>query len=226
MPGRGRIAGGGASASDCPECEWSLVPACRSNTGPGGGKPRDLLCVNATETCQEPGEVRYGIYFRRDSTQEWQDSGQTCLGANERPVTQAQIAAALREPFEKLVPQQRAGFQPANGALVHLPAIFFGGQPTTTRGTVSVLGLQVRITATPTWTWTFEPGATFTTTTPGASYPAKDVTHTYQTTGKRTVELVTTWRGKYELTGEGPYPIVEPVVQTATLPLQVYEARS
>ncbi len=119
-------------------------------------------------------------------------------------MTQAQIAAALREPFEKLVPQQRAGFQPANGALVHLPAIFFAGQPTTTRGTVSVLGLQVRITATPTWTWTFEPGATFTTTTPGAPYPAKDVTHTYQTTGKRTVELVTTWRGEVRAHRRGP----------------------
>ena len=225
VPGKGHIAGGEDGGSDCPGCEWSLVAACQNNA-PTKGRSRDLLCTNATETCAEPGEVRYRIYFRRDRGEQWQERGQICLGAGELPATPAQIAAALREPFEKLVPEQRAGFQPEHGALVNLPTIFYAGQPTATQGTVTVLGLQVQITATPTWTWRFDPGEELTTTTPGAPYPSKDVTHTYETTGERAVELVTTWQGQYELTGEGPYPIAEPVVQSATLPLPVYEARS
>lgn len=226
VPGQGRFAGRGRQGGECPDCEWALVPACAQNKVHDPGR-REAMCLGATTVCPEPGQVRFRLYLRRGPTDQWEMLGEPCLGKDQRPVTSGQLEQALRQPFEKLVPRQEPGFQPAGGALVHLPTIFYAGQPSATSGSMRVLGLDVRIEATPSWTWRFDAGVQHTTTRPGGPYPNKDVTHTYRTVGPREVVLVTEWQGRYELSGEGPYDIPEPVVQTSPpLVVPVYEARS
>ena len=203
-----------------------LSPACPNNSVTRG-RGSDALCEGAVAVCPRPGEVSFRVYFRRSDQEPWKQVDQVCLGADSRPVTSAQVAAALREPFEKLVPKQRPGFQPAGGALVHLPTIFYSGQPQATDGTVEVLGLDVTIRARPTWRWRFDTGVERTFHRPGGRYPNKDVTHTYPTTGRRVVVVVTEWRGTYAVNGQAPQPIPAPVVQTSSpLPVEVFEARS
>jgi hypothetical protein len=220
-PGRGPIGGAGGSGTECPDCEWALVAPCRGNTPRGN----DVLCTAATATCARPGTIRYAVYFRRVG-QSWRPVDEVCLGGPGSVITPGELAGALRRPFEQLVPAQRPGFQPRVGALVQLPTIFYSGQPAGVSGTTRVFGFDVEITAEPTWTWRYEPGVAVTTTLPGAPYPNKDVTHTYTTTGARTVGLTTTWRGAYTVAGDPPRPIAMPVVQTTSLPLRVYQARS
>jgi hypothetical protein len=149
-----------------------------------------------------------------------------CLGGPANVITPGELAGALRRPFEQLLPAQRPGFQPRVGALVQLPTIFYSGQPAGVSGTTRVFGFDVEITAEPTWTWRYEAGVTVSTALPGAPYPNKDVTHTYTTTGARTVGLTTTWRGAYTVADDPSRPIRTPVVQATTLPLRVYQARS
>jgi hypothetical protein len=225
VPGNGRIVGSG-SGSACDGCEWSLVPDCQGDAAPEN-PAGDGLCTRATATCGEPGSVRYRVYFRSGRDTAFRVVDVVCLGGGQQPVTAAQLAAALREPFEKLVPPQRPGYQPGNGALVQLPTIFYAGQPTSVRGSVDVLGFRVGIEATPMWTWAFERGVAQDFAVPGAPWPNKDVTYTYTTTGARQVSVVTTWRGRFTVDGAGPYEIAEPVVQrSAPLAVPVVQARS
>lgn len=228
VPGRGKVAASKdhSSGSECTGCEWMLSPACLNNSVTRE-RGSDALCEGAVAVCPRPGEVSFRVYFRRSEGEPWKQVDQVCLGADSQPVTSAQVAAAVREPFEKLVPKQRPGFQPAGGALVHLPTIFYSGQPQATDGTVEVLGLDVTIRARPTWRWRFDTGVERTFHRLGGRYPNKDVTHTYPTTGRRVVVVVTEWRGTYAVNGQAPQPIPAPVVQTSSpLPVEVFEARS
>lgn len=225
IPGRGKVVGASSGGGTCAGCEWALVIACQGNGTPGGAD-QDNLCNNANLRCQARGGQLFRLYFRPSADVNWREVDSVCIGVGADPVTPADIATALRKPFEKLVPGQRPGYQPAGGALVNLPTIFYAGQPRRTSGSVRVLGFDVSITAKSTWTWRFEPNSAQVFTTPGAPYPSKDVTYTYRSTGPRKVVLSTTWSGSYTIEGEGPFAIAQPVIQTSPpLDVPVFQAR-
>ncbi len=77
------------------------------------------------------------------------------------------------------LPSLRAHTQPADKTLVNLDTIFYTRPRPFTR-TVTLLGRPVQIRATASsFTWHYGDGATAMTTSPGAPYPAMDVTHRY-----------------------------------------------
>ena len=77
------------------------------------------------------------------------------------------------------LPSLTARTQPKDKTLVNFATIFYTEPHPFTRS-VTLLGQRVRITATPdSFTWHYGDGTSSQTATPGAPYPAKDVTHHY-----------------------------------------------
>ena len=77
------------------------------------------------------------------------------------------------------LPSLEARTQPEDKTLVNFATIFYATPQPFTR-TVTLLGQSVDVEATPSsYTWHYGDGTSTTTTTPGAPYPAKDVTHSY-----------------------------------------------
>src|SRR5664280_1841924 len=102
--------------------------------------------------------------------------------------------AATEMALEVHPPQRAAApspsFQPPGGTLVNLPTIFDAGSGPASPAGFDLAGLHITVTPKPLrWTWTFEPGVTQAATLPGGTYPNKDVTYTYRTTGPRAVTV-------------------------------------
>ena len=77
------------------------------------------------------------------------------------------------------LPALRARTQPRDKTLVNFATIFYAEPQRFTR-TLTLLGQSVDVEAEPTsYTWHYGDGSSATTSTPGAPYPAKDVTHSY-----------------------------------------------
>jgi hypothetical protein len=77
------------------------------------------------------------------------------------------------------LPALHAHTQPKGKTLVHLPTIFYTNPRSVTR-TLTLLGQPVQIQATASsFTWHYGDGTSASTTSPGARYPAMDVTHEY-----------------------------------------------
>jgi hypothetical protein len=77
------------------------------------------------------------------------------------------------------LPKLEAKTQPEGKTLVNFATIFYTeANPFAT--TVTLLGQNVDIEADPTqYTWHYGDGSSSTTTSPGAPYPAKDITYSY-----------------------------------------------
>jgi hypothetical protein len=210
-------------SADCPDCEWSVVTACPSSA-PGA---ESLLCLSASISCPERGDLEYRVYFR-DPPGAWQDLGTVCLGPGEAPVPVTDIAAAVRDEFRNLPPENQPQFYPRDAALVNLPTIFAAGSPASrTWNNLDVLGFDIRVEATATFEWRFDAGVTETFDEPGGAYPDKSVTYTYTTPGRRAVTLTTRWRGQFFINGDGPYDIEGTVDrQSGPLDVPVLEATS
>jgi hypothetical protein len=126
------------------------------------------------------------------------------------------------------IPSATIGINPLNGrTLVNLDTIFH-----TTAGeqefTVTILGQPVTIYAVPVeYTWHHGDGTTQTTTTPGAPYPSKDVTHVYESTGEANPRVDVQYRGEYSIAGGERQPISGFANVTGEgEALQILEARS
>ena len=116
--------------------------------------------------------------------QAWAPVESRCLGTNETPpgttrepqVTPGLVLTELRRIG---LPSLQARTQPRDKTLVNFATIFYAEPQTFTR-TLTLLGQSVDVEATPTsFTWHYGDGSSATTSTPGAPYPAKDVTHSY-----------------------------------------------
>jgi PKD repeat protein len=139
-------------------------------------------------------------------------------------LTAADIAAAFRWEFVPIAPSHTR-FNPANGTLVNADTIFYADTAKTFTTTVTLLGQNVALTLHPTqWRWSFGDGHTLTTTTPGAPYPSKSVTHRYAETGNQRASVTVTWDGTFTFAGSTlaipgdtsrPGPAVTVVVQEA-----------
>ncbi len=124
------------------------------------------------------------------------------------------------------LPALTAHTQPRDKTLVNFATIFYAEPEPFTR-TVTLLGQQVRLIATPaTYTWHYGDGSTATTSTPGAKYPAKDVTHLYQDahlTVQTSVDV--TYTARFSV-GGGPWQTIPGAVTIAgpAAPLRISEA--
>ena len=97
--------------------------------------------------------------------------------ARSRKSRQPSLLTALRRIG---LPALEARTQPEDKTLVNFDTIFYTEAQPFTR-TITLLGQRVDVEATPSsYTWHHGDGTTATTSTPGAPYPAKDVTYSYE----------------------------------------------
>jgi hypothetical protein len=131
------------------------------------------------------------------------------------PVTEAELAGAVATEFRRL-PLAPGGIvvQPSQGwALVNLDTIVYTNAEVQTFST-SVLGIPVTVTATPVrYAWEFGDGGALVTSHGGTPWPHPTITHSYRTTGSRTIRLTTDWSGAYQIAGS---PTWQPIAGTAT----------
>jgi hypothetical protein len=93
---------------------------------------------------------------------------------------------------------------------------------------LDVLGTPVSIRAIPVaWTWDWGDGSRDTFETPGAPWPRKDVTHTYDAAAELEVTLTTTYRGEFAVNG-GPWQAIDgtTTVTSEPVPMGVEEFES
>lgn len=186
------------AAKRCDGCEWQMASVCRNPQD----KRVDSDCGAARRDCPV-GEFRMDVMFRSEAQPVWRQVGSTCLGGPNDIVTPAQLDAAVRDTFKRLVPTQDVGLQPVQVALINIPVLFRAGQPRGVTLQARPLGVRIRISATPVFTWYFGDGSTLSTRSPGGEYPDKSVGHTYRRPGTVNATLTTTWRGTYTV-GDDP----------------------
>ena len=113
------------------------------------------------------------------------------------------------------LPSLQARTQPRDKTLVNFATIFYAEPQTFTR-TLTLLGQSVDVEATPTsFTWHYGDGSSGTTSTPGAPYPAKDVTHSYtdaHTTVQPSVDV--TYSARFRV-GNGTWQTIPDTVTIA-----------
>lgn len=211
----------------CTTCEWAIVPACPSN-GVNGSANVDSGCTGTRAGCR-PGETRFRVYFRRSPADPWRVAGAECIGPGAAPAGTLDLGLLASNFLDRMdLPLPSPSVQPADGALVNMPAIFSAGSGDPVTATLDLGGLAVTVTARPAyWDWAFEPGVTQRFYRPGGAYPDKDVTYTYRTTGHVRVTVTATWTATYRV-GDGPEQPVVGAVRRAGPPLDVLvrEARS
>jgi hypothetical protein len=119
------------------------------------------------------------------------------------------VLNALREIG---LPALRAHTQPEDKTLVNFATIFYA-RPHSFVRTITLLGQQVHVEATPTsYAWHYGDGSSTTTSTPGAPYPAKDITHNYadaHVTVQTSVDV--TYSARFQVGGGGWQDIPETV---------------
>lgn len=124
------------------------------------------------------------------------------------------------------LPSLEAHTQPEVKTLVNFPTIFYT-EPQPFSRTVTLLGQVVEIVATPeSFTWHFGDGTGARTTTPGAPYPAMDVTHEYtdaHVTVQTSVDV--TYSARFSVSG-GAWQTIPGAVTISgpAAPLRVVEA--
>lgn len=146
--------------------------------------------------------------------------------AGPAPLPQVTPGVALAALRRIGLPALQARTQPEDKTLVNFATIFYTDPQPFTR-TVTLLGRQVRMQATPSsFTWHYGDGTSTTTRTPGAPYPAKDVTHEYldaHATVQTSVDV--TYTATFQVAG-GPEQAIPGSVTIAgpTAPLRISEA--
>lgn len=187
-------------AVNCVDCEWRRRPDCLDAA-------IDTLCAGVTFGCPV-GQIRYQILLRRPPDPWFSVVGTICMGPGEVLRSPDDIARTARDSFIELLPRAHPSYQPANGALVNLPAIFAANEPTEVGPIYRTLsGYRVRITASAQWRWRFGDGQSLVTASPGGRYPNTSVRHTYLSDRSRTVRLTTSWTGEFSVDGQGPFLI-------------------
>lgn len=204
------------------------VAACDGNSLGG----ENALCVQASESCPNEGDVRFWHYrrryvvgtepppFARVLTPPF-----VCLGPDDPRIDPTiAIPSIIDRDFKRVVVLKGvAEVSPAPDTLVNVETRFTTAAPASYDIPLTILGQSVVITATAaSWTWHFGDGQTQRLTA-GSS-----TTHTYEKSGPRAAFVVIEWTGTYRIGGD---PTVRQVNGTATttgdpVPVQVRTARS
>ncbi len=219
-----------------------LAPGCPGVTVVGLGADATIAndegCTPALITCADPDEYRYFVFTHPQDPatgqlvqppQPWTLSGHRCVAPAE--VNQGGVTPAMvLEEFKRLpLPQGQVIVQPGDRTLVNFPTVFYtelaGDQ---VLRPVTILGQQVEIIAEPrSYAWDFGDGQSMTTETPGAPYPAKEITHEYATNGDVQATLTVTYGGRFRVAGGAWLPIPgTTTVTSAPTAVSVLEARS
>jgi hypothetical protein len=143
----------------------------------------DLPC-EATFTCAAEDEERWRLYGLTEAGT-WDLIGTRCFGGAPEPyvpptVTPGDVLNALRRIG---LPALETRVQPADKTLVNLDTIFHTAAESVDVD-LTLLGQAVDVVATPSqFRWVFGDGESQTTSTPGAAYPSRTVTHRYLDAG-------------------------------------------
>lgn len=228
-PGGSTPGGGAEAVSETSEfLRYRWVSACSTIDAVGNGAA-PLDCQRA-RTCTDTAERLWWLWGQRND-QTWTPLYSQCFG---RPPTAADTPRPTVTPGLVLTALRRIGLpaveaqtQPAGKTLVNFDTIFFAEPETFTR-TLTLLGQRVQVEAQPTrFTWHHGDGTTAATTTPGAPYPSKAVTHEY-TDAHRTVQarVDVTYTARFRVNGGAWQDIGETVTITGpATALRISEAR-
>ncbi|WP_423462807.1 PKD domain-containing protein [Promicromonospora sp. MS192] len=144
---------------------------------------------------------------------------------------QIDIPAAAARAFQEMqIEPSSLIVQPPDGwTLVNVDTIAYtDGEPRTT--STELFGIPVDIRAVPSsYTWNFGDGSpAFSTTDPGAPYPAHTISHAYSKQGSATISLTTRWRGQFRIAGDPTWRDVAGEATTASSSgsLEIVEARA
>lgn len=138
-------------------------------------------------------------------------------------ITPAMVARA----FQRIpLPSHASVAQPGDKTLINFDTIFHTTASPLTRQ-ITLLGQAIRLEIEPArFTWHWGDGSTTTTTTPGAPYPSRAVTHRYphaHTTVRHHVAIE--WTAQWSLNGGPLQPVPGSVTTTGPqTPLRVAEA--
>ena len=186
----------------------------------------DLQCA-ATFTCAAEDQQRWRLWGQT-TTGAWSLLGTRCFAGAPEPyvpprVTPGHVLSALRRVG---LPELRTQVQPEAKTLVNFDTIFFTDAAPVDVD-LTILGQAVEVVATPAeFRWMFGDGGSASTTTPGAPYPARTVTHRYLDAGvtvRPHVEVTYTARFRV---GGGAWEQIDGTVTTVgpPTPLRVAEA--
>jgi hypothetical protein len=213
-------ASGRAEAAQCPECQWRVSVLCTKAEFAQG------QCAAIHVGCPV-GTTPVRIWLLRPG-RDWDVVGEACQG-DSPPVTVADVGRAVRDRAEAALPPLQAAVEPADGALVTVPAVFRTGQPAAgiRAADLSVLGLDVRLDARPRWLWAYGDGSRAWTSAPGGRWPDVSVSHVYRRATTTTAEVVAVWRGQYVVEGLGPFAVPgAPLQQRQSVQVVVRDARA
>ena len=163
--------------------------------------------------------MRLQLWGRVADSNEWEAIATRCSSkapnATPTPKPQVTPGLVLTELRRIGLPALQARTQPRDKTLVNFATIFYAEPQTFTR-TLTLLGQSVDVEAEPTsYTWHYGDGSSATTSTPGAPYPAKDVTHSYtdaHTTVQPSVDV--TYSARFRV-GNGAWQTIPDTVTIA-----------
>ena len=148
-------------------------------------QPGEAAECPISRACPDPQARSWQLWGLAADTRDWTYLSSRCFAGTQPPppaatpkpqVTPGLVLTELRRIG---LPSLQARTQPRDKTLVNFATIFYAEPQTFTR-TLTLLGQSVDVEATPTsFTWHYGDGSSATTSTPGAPYPAKDVTHSY-----------------------------------------------
>jgi hypothetical protein len=213
-----------------PPRRWAYVPACPANGPPG--TLGDTLCVGATESCGQAGQVRFREYLSIGNGP-WVATRTVCLGAAEFQQANTPLpplVLALDVWRRMLFPDPKLTIKPGAGGLANLESYFWVSGPFTQSVTATAGPNQVTVDAVAAgYEWRVGDGsAPRVTGVPGRPWPARsEIAHAYRQLGRFEVQVTVTWQGRFRVNG-GPAQVVPgpPVTRSSTVTYPVRELQT
>jgi hypothetical protein len=206
------------------------VPACPANGPPG--TLGDTLCVGATESCGQAGQIRFREYLSIGNGP-WVATRTVCLGAAEFQQANTPLpplVLVLDVWRRMLFPDPKLTIKPGAGGLANLESYFWISGPFTQSVTATAGPNQVTVDAiAASYEWRFGDGsAPLVTGVPGRPWPARsEIAHAYRQLGRFEVQVTVRWQGRFRVNG-GPAQVVPgpPVARSSTVTYPVRELQT
>ena len=206
-----------SQVSSCLGCTWKYTIYCMQDS--------DSPCRHAVVSCPA-GSLLYRVSFGLTPSTV-SEIGSVCWGSSQ-PLTRELAEANVADYVIRYVPELVPGFDPPDGTLTSIPAIFWTGQPTIlSPPSFTLSGRNVTITARPTWRWVWGDGSAVWKSVPGAPYPSRQITHQFRESGDYQTQVTTVWTATYTVSGVGTFDVSGEVIrQTQMLQVPVKSART